>query len=315
MKESQVSWTIGTRHGTLSIGAHRLYLSASGPTRQSTNGILQPAVIIEAGLCSGEREWIAVERLIAEKARVYAYDRAGYGRSDPSPDPLTAENRIMELTHLLENANVEPPYVLVGHSYGGVLVREFLRQHGKEKVAGMVIVDSSRVRTPLPSDWPSLVGDSEYPAIVGLDKNHVLSTEEYEAVKEDGHRNLPTAQLEESFMVASTEKVNDAIPEGPRALGDNRLSVIFGNESIDFQKLYDFGIAHGFGTKQAQDNLARRLEDMEKVDEQGQRAHLQMSSQSRFVYARGDARTHNLQYVAPEVIRDEVFWVLGLSDD
>ncbi|KAJ5116559.1 alpha/beta-hydrolase [Penicillium angulare] len=221
----------------------------------------------------------------------------------------------MELTRLLEVANIEPPYVLVGHSYGGVLVREFLRQHGKEKVAGMAIVDSSRVRTPLPSDWPSLMGDFQYPAIVGLDENHVLSAEEYEAVKEDEHRNLPTAQVEESCMVASTEKVNCAIPEGFQALGDSRLSVIFGNESVDFQKVYNFGIANGFGTQEARNSLARRLEDMEKVDEEGQRAHLQMSSQSRFVYARGKARTHNLQYVEPEIIRDEIFWVLGLAEN
>lgn len=52
---------------------------------------------------------------------------------------------------------------------------------------------------------------------------------------------------------------------------------------------------------------------MGQVDERGQRAHLGLSRQSRFIYAEGKAQTHNLRYVTPEVIRAEVFWVLGLE--
>ena len=314
MAESLNSWAVGPRSGMVPIGEYSLYLSASGPTRQNVNGSLQPAVIIEAGLCSGQSEWVAVQRLIAQKARVYAYDRAGYGRSDPSPHPLTAENRMSDLKSLLDAAEIPPPYVLIGHSYGGVLVREFLRQHGSQLVAGMVIVDSSKARTPLPEGWFTLIGDSSYHAIVGLDENQVLSLEEYQATKHDEERNGPTAQLEEACIFESTAKVNEFIGEGDQVLGDKALSVVFANESHDFRKVYEFGVKHGYGTKEAQDLLGQRLEEMEMVDEEGQRAHLSMSSRSRFVYAEGNARTHNLQFVAPEVIRDEVFWVLGISD-
>lgn len=313
MTESLNSWTVGSRNGMVRVGEYSLNLSASGPTRQKLNGSLQPAVIIEAGLCSGQSEWVAVQGLIAQKARVYAYDRAGYGRSDPSPHQLTAENRMSDLKALLDAADIPPPYVLVGHSYGGVLVREFLRQHGSQLVAGMIIVDSPKARTPLPEGWFTLVGNDSYHAIVGLDENQVLSLEEYQAAKDDEERNGPTAQLEESCIFESTAKVNEFI-KGDQVLGDKPLSVIFANESHDFRKVYEFGAKHGHGTKEAQDRLRQRLEDMEKVDEEGQRAHLSMSSRSRFVYATGNARTHNLQYVAPEVIRDEVFWVLGISD-
>jgi pimeloyl-ACP methyl ester carboxylesterase len=75
-----------------------------------------------------------------------------------SAQPLTAMKRCEELTKLLEVVGVTPPWVLVGQSYGGVLVREFLSMHGKEKVVGMVIVDSAVERAKLPGDLADVVG-------------------------------------------------------------------------------------------------------------------------------------------------------------
>lgn len=64
------------------------------------------------------------------------------------------------------------------------------------------------------------------------------------------------------------------------------------------------------GTVEARDALAQRLLDMEDIDEMGQREHLSLSSRSRFVFAEGVARTHNMHFVMPELIVDEVRWVL-----
>ncbi|PWY83631.1 alpha/beta-hydrolase [Aspergillus heteromorphus CBS 117.55] len=308
------TWDTGTSSGLISIGTHSLYLTAAGPCRETVSGRLQPAVIIEAGLGSGHLEWVAVSRLISERARVYTYDRAGYGRSQPSPvKELNAQNRVNELHQLLGMAGIDPPYVLVGHSYGGTLVREFLRQH-REDIVGMVLVDAPRTPTPLPPGFGSLFGDSTYGAIVGLNENHVFSPEEYAAINEDEDRNSATAEIELSFIPESVELVNRALPEGFQAMGDDRLSVIFANETVDFGKIYGFAVEHGVGTQEAKDGLAVRLKNMEQGAERDQRMYLGLSSQSRFVYARGKAMTHNMQYVAPEVIRDEVFWVLGLTE-
>ncbi|OJJ72264.1 hypothetical protein ASPBRDRAFT_675403 [Aspergillus brasiliensis CBS 101740] len=102
-------WLSGQRAGFVSLGSHCLYLSADEPQRSIIQGRLQPAVIIEAGLGSGLSEWVAVSRLIAQRARVYSYDRAGYRRSEPSPNPqYTAINRNRELATLLEVAEIEP---------------------------------------------------------------------------------------------------------------------------------------------------------------------------------------------------------------
>jgi pimeloyl-ACP methyl ester carboxylesterase len=149
--------------------------------------ILYP--LIEAGLGGTSSEWVAVTPLISKFARVYCYDRAGYGHSKPlhrSALPLTARKRCEDLTKLLEVAGVEPPWIIVGHSYGGVLVREFLLIHGKEKVVGMVVVDSAVTRTKLPDSWPELLGGESYEDVVGLKKNRMLSDEERAAVRADG---------------------------------------------------------------------------------------------------------------------------------
>lgn len=88
------------------------------------------------------------------------------------------------------------------------------------------------------------------------------------------------------------------------------MSVIFANESVDFQKIYDWSVAQGNGTAAAREAMATRLEDMAEVEERGQRAHLSLSSASRFAYAVGDARTHNMSYSHPQLIVEEVKWIL-----
>jgi pimeloyl-ACP methyl ester carboxylesterase len=84
--------------------------------------------------------WAAVQPEVAKFARVCSYDRAGLGWSEPSPSPRTAPNMVDELHSLLAGAGVEPPYVLVGHSLGGGLVRLYAHQH-PDQVVGMVLVD------------------------------------------------------------------------------------------------------------------------------------------------------------------------------
>ncbi|GLA08677.1 hypothetical protein AnigIFM60653_010473 [Aspergillus niger] len=127
MSISLSCWQSGKQAGIVSLGTHCVYLAADGPQRLIIRGRLQPAVIIETRLCSGLSEWVAVSRLIAQRARVYSYDRAEDGRSEPSPNKqYSAKNRNLELATMLEAAEIEPPYVLVSHSYGGVLVRGLL---------------------------------------------------------------------------------------------------------------------------------------------------------------------------------------------
>lgn len=101
-----------------------------------------PTVILEAGLPGGSLAWMSVLPKIAEVTRVCAYDRPGYGWSQATTSPRTAETIVQELRMLLQNADIEAPYVLVGHSFGGLLMQLYATRF-PEGCGGVVLVDSS----------------------------------------------------------------------------------------------------------------------------------------------------------------------------
>jgi pimeloyl-ACP methyl ester carboxylesterase len=88
------------------------------------------------------KTWGRVPSEVAKFAHVVTYDRAGLGRSDPGPTPRTSQQIVDELHALLTRADVPGPYVLVGHSFGGLNVQLYASQH-PDQVAGIVLIDSS----------------------------------------------------------------------------------------------------------------------------------------------------------------------------
>lgn len=102
-------------------------------------------VIFEAGFGSDLSAWRKVAPAIANTAKVLVYSRAGHGKSDPRPAPLNIEQSNAELEQLIARAQLKPPFILVGHSYGALLIRHFAASHPAQ-VAGMVFVDPSHER-------------------------------------------------------------------------------------------------------------------------------------------------------------------------
>jgi pimeloyl-ACP methyl ester carboxylesterase len=101
-----------------------------------------PTVILESGLSDFYVTWAKVQPEIARITRVCSYDRAALGWSQPSPNPRTSHMMAEELHTLLRNTGIQGPYILVGHSFGGIILRNFARQY-PNTVAGMVLVDSA----------------------------------------------------------------------------------------------------------------------------------------------------------------------------
>jgi pimeloyl-ACP methyl ester carboxylesterase len=104
-----------------------------------------PAVIVEAGLGDPPiitRHWTKVTQEIQKTTRICIYDRAGIGTSDKAPIPRTSKDMAQDLHKLLINAHIGGPYILVGHSIGGFIVRVYASQY-PEEIVGMVLVDSS----------------------------------------------------------------------------------------------------------------------------------------------------------------------------
>ena len=120
------SWAADSAH-------HRVRIEGRG----------SPTVILEAGLGDTLEVWDGVQTAITSHcARTLSYNRAGYADSDPASGPRDAQTIVAELRAELAQRKIRPPYVLVGHSLGGLYMQYFARQYPSE-VAGLVLVDST----------------------------------------------------------------------------------------------------------------------------------------------------------------------------
>ncbi|HZX31071.1 MAG TPA: alpha/beta hydrolase [Rhodocyclaceae bacterium] len=107
-----------------------------------------PTLILEAGLGENSLSWHPVQSKLAQSMRVCSYDRPGLGWSDPINAPIQVEDVAKNLHTLLNNAGISPPYVLVGHSRGGIYVRAFYHLF-PEETRGIVLVDSTHEQGPM----------------------------------------------------------------------------------------------------------------------------------------------------------------------
>ncbi len=125
------------QHGQLiDVGGYRLYAHIEGSG--------QPTIVLDNGLGATSVLWEALIPHISDMGTVIAYDLANYGWSDLSPPnlPRTSQQIVKELHALLQSAQLEPPYLLVGNSFGGINCLLYAYQHPDE-VLGMVMVDPS----------------------------------------------------------------------------------------------------------------------------------------------------------------------------
>ncbi|PLR96957.1 alpha/beta fold hydrolase [Bacillus sp. T33-2] len=117
-------------------GGYKLFTKTIG----QSNG--NPTVVMEAGYGDFSNAWDKIIPEIAKLTKVFVYDRAGLGTSEKSPNPRTSKEMVKELNELLTKACLKPPYILVGHSFGGLNVRLYTSEFPIE-VAGVILVDST----------------------------------------------------------------------------------------------------------------------------------------------------------------------------
>lgn len=104
------------------------------------SGSKGPTVVFESGLGADWTPWKKVAEEVSAQARTFAYSRPGYGQSEPSPEPRDPAQIVEDLRGLLAARDVAPPYLLVGHSFGGAYMELFAKAH-PEEVLGVVLVD------------------------------------------------------------------------------------------------------------------------------------------------------------------------------
>lgn len=139
--------------GKVDVGGYKLWHICAGQG--------SPTVIVEAGSgMPGTLGWAKVFEAVKDETRICLYDRAGLSQSDKAPTPRTSKDMVKDLHTLLVNSGIIPPYILVGHSIGGLNVRVYANQY-PEEIVGMVLVDSvhpdlwSKQLAVLPPETPN----------------------------------------------------------------------------------------------------------------------------------------------------------------
>lgn len=297
------------RH-TANIGSHTLSYALRGIPRQPG----APLVVVFTGITSSALEWSAVCRCLENEASVLLYERSGYGQSEEcstaESDSLTI---VDELSRLLQTAVLPPPYLLVGHSWGGILAREFLAARGAEAISGMVLVDAVQERM-LFETWPdtsiaAVTAGLDYMQVVGLADDRRLTSSEWEELMaeeaSDHHtrqamRELPYLQISRGVLAAKRQ-----LQPGLDLMRGKPLSVLYGNSRRDQQRMYERGVREGLGTETERQTFRDYLSTS---DEDLQRELLNLSSNARFSIASNSG--HNVQLTEPERVADEIRWVM-----
>jgi pimeloyl-ACP methyl ester carboxylesterase len=208
----------------IDVGGHRLHLNCTGSG--------SPTVVLEPGLgeVSPAMGWIAP--VVARDTRVCVYDRAGRGWSDPAAGPQDAVQTAAELHTLLDRGHIPGPYVLAGHSFGGLYVLTFAATY-PDQVAGLVLLDST---APVPGPIPptkagsyDLVGriSALLPALAHLGAAHLIG---------DSYDSLPPRAGDQARATVSTAHsvksfVNEFF-EGSRSTHQAASLVNFGSKPL-----------------------------------------------------------------------------------
>lgn len=130
----------------VNVDGYRMHIHCTGEG--------SPTILLDHVAGGSSVDWALIQPKLAEHTRVCAYDRSGFGWSDYNPAPRTLEQQVYELHSLLQGANEQGPYILVGHSYGARVSRVYAANY-PEEVAGMVLMDAG-----------ILSDDPRYPAVL-----------------------------------------------------------------------------------------------------------------------------------------------------
>ena len=192
------------------VGGRSLFVKCVGSSEDG------PTILLEAGLTGDSLTWEKVVPSLPPDVRTCSYDRANLGRSDPAPTPRTAQDVVDDLDALLDAIDAQPPYVLVGFSFGGILSQLYAAEH-PEDVSGLVLVESNH---------PDEVRQFEQHltrAQIAADRDYTQSNPEgidiytsFDQVREAG--SLPQVPL-----VVVTATISDGWPPGWDAKLFNRL--------------------------------------------------------------------------------------------
>ncbi|KAA8642737.1 hypothetical protein EYZ11_012997 [Aspergillus tanneri] len=306
--------TLPSNASLVNIGTHSLALYTHGPERSSSK---DPVVLFVSGVASSSLNWAAVVRLLPPSLRSYTYDRSGYRNSELSPLKPTAENIALELFHLIEKAPISNPLIIVGHSWAGVLINEFIALTGNgPHIAGLVLVDANHETAPqvLNVNDPVLLAIAEgvepYSGM-GMESEHKLTQEEWDMFRND--ESTEKAKLigqKEDFEYAPSFETLRKKELGKKQplVGDKPVYVIGGMRSRDWTGLYKAGVEKGNGTEEQRSHVRELIRTADEKSEGLMKEFLKLSTKSKLVFAHESG--HFVQLTQPDIVVNGVKWVL-----
>ncbi|MGP3779569.1 alpha/beta fold hydrolase [Halanaerobium saccharolyticum] len=164
--------SIQYNQGFHKINNHRIYC------KHCQNG--QPTVIFESGLGDDSSTWKEIQDEISSITSTFSYDRAGTGKSESRDGPKSGIDIVQDLTKIVDNRSLGPPYILVGHSFGGLLSRLFASIN-PENIAGMVLIDAAPVNKEVV--FENILTGKQKEQIIKYLKNPSLNSEKVDKIK------------------------------------------------------------------------------------------------------------------------------------
>jgi pimeloyl-ACP methyl ester carboxylesterase len=208
------------------VGGHQLHLHCIGTG--------SPTVVLEPGLAGSSSDMAWIAPTVARDTRVCVYDRAGRGWSDPVDGPQDGVHIAADLHTLLTEAHIDGPYVLAGHSFGGLYVMSFAAQFPDE-VAGLVLLDSTAPQPgparPMTTEAPTVLDRviAVAPTVAHLGVGRVLAQISYDS--------LPPRALAEARANASTSRhlasyLKEYLVEAPASIQEASALTDFGAKPL-----------------------------------------------------------------------------------
>jgi pimeloyl-ACP methyl ester carboxylesterase len=285
------------------IGGYRLHMHVEGEGTRT--------VILDAGAGGIGLSWELVRPVIAKVSRVVVYDRSGLGWSDPSPYPRDVYTMAVELHTLLNNAHIPGPYILVGHSLGGPIARQFAAKYPTE-VSGLVMVDSAHEQQikyfpePLVRMVNSMLGMMGVmkllsklgifalkPSLISIGDKGKLSKERVAQMQGV----MASSKSHAEALIGETEWVYSAKTQPVSTLGNIPLTVI----------------SHGqLDTDAVPPSLGSQVrEEYERAWQELQVEITSLSTRSRRIIA--ERSGHNVMYDQPEIVIEAILEMLATT--
>ncbi|PSN62749.1 alpha/beta-hydrolase [Corynespora cassiicola Philippines] len=306
-------WRTAPAHsGLVDIGTHSLWASVSGPLRSNDS----PLLIFITGAGASAAVYVKFQQHLSRFVRVLFYDRAGYDRStlptasSPPDDKIYASETARDLDALLRTTHLEPPYLIVGHSFGGIIARSFLDryQYNLPAIAGAILLDCATElmlhlypRVPA-SELMTVAKDVDWETLTHLREQSGMSDAEWAYALAAQQRTAPAAQREDTH--ASAHQLAKLHQIERQAMGTRPLLVLRFNPARDFRLLYEEGVRLGGGTVEERERARGFVEEFGLFQDQVARGQVRLSQ--RAVYVAFEEYRHDAPIRHPELIAKEV---------